>query len=60
MQYIEAIERLIGLLNPGGFFLMLIAESVTFYTVGDKKWSCPNVTFEEVKEALAKAGWYSG
>ena len=55
-QYKEAIMRLVGLLKPGGFFLMVIPERMTFYVLGNKKWPHLYVTLEQVKEALAEAG----
>ena len=56
MQYKEAIKRLVGLLKPGGFFLMLIPERTTFYKVGKIKLPCLYVTLEQAKEALHEAG----
>ena len=56
VEYKTAIKRLVGLLKPGGFFLMLIPERITFYVLGNKKWPCLHVTLEQVKEALAEAG----
>ena len=56
VQYKEAVKRLVELLKPGGFFLMLIPERTTFWMVGNKKWPCLYVTLEQVKEALAEAG----
>ena len=56
VEYKAAIKRLVGLLKPGGFFLMLIPERITFYVLGNKKWPCLHVTLEQVKEALAEAG----
>ena len=55
-EYKEAIKKLIGLLKPGGFLLMLIVERETFYMVGGKKWFCLFLTLEQVKEALVEAG----
>lgn len=55
-EYKLAIKKLVGLLKPGGFLLMIVVERETFYTVGKKKWSTLYITFEQVKEALAEAG----
>jgi len=55
-EYIVSIKKLVGLLKPGGFLLMLIVERQTFYMVGRKKWFTLYLTLEQIKEALAKAG----
>ena len=55
-EYKEGVKKLVGLLKPGGFLLMLLDERETFYMVGDKKFSCLSLTLEQVKEALVEAG----
>ena len=55
-EYKQAVKKLVGLLKPGGFLLMLIVERETFYMVGEKKWFCLYLTLEQVKEALTEAG----
>ena len=56
IKYKEGIKKLVGLLKPGGFLLMIIVERETFYVDGKKKWSTLYLTLEQVKEALAEAG----
>ena len=55
-EYKEGVKKLVGLLKPGGFLLMLLDERETFYMVGEKKFSCLSLTLEQVKEALVEAG----
>ena len=55
-QYKEVVKKMIGLLKPGGFFMIISPECATYYRFGGKKWSCLYVTLENVKEALAEAG----
>ena len=55
-EYKEAVKKLVGLLKPGGFLVMLVDERETFYVVGEKKFSCLPLTLEQVKEALVEAG----
>ena len=55
-EYKEAVKKLVGLLKPGGFLLMLAKERETFYRFGEKKWLSLYLTLEQVKEALAEAG----
>ena len=55
-EYKESVKKLVGLLKPGGFLLMLVDERETFYMVREKKFSCLSLTLEQVKEALAEAG----
>ena len=55
-QYKEVVKKMIGLLKPGGFFMIVSPECATYYKFGGKKWPCLYVTLENVKEALAEAG----
>lgn len=55
-KYKEGIKKLVSLLKPGGFLLMIIVERETFYMDGKKRWLTLYLTLEQVKEALAKAG----
>ena len=55
-EYKEAVKKLVGLLKPGGFLLMLVDERETFYMAGEKKFSYLPFTLEQVKEALVEAG----
>ena len=56
VQYKETVKKLIELLKPGGFFLIVSPERATYYMFGGKKWSCLYITMEEMKEAFAEAG----
>ena len=56
IQYKEGIKKLVSLLKPGGYLLMIIVERETFYVDGKKKWSTLYLTLEQVEEALAEAG----
>ena len=55
-EYKEGVKKLVGLLKPGGFLLMIIVERQTYYVVGKKKWSSVYLTLEQVKVALSEAG----
>ena len=55
-EYKEGIKKLVGLLKPGGFLLMVIVERQTYYVVTKKKWPSLYLTLEQVKIALAEAG----
>ena len=55
-EFKEGVKKLVGLLKPGGFLLMLLDERETFYMVGERKFSCLSLTLEQVKEALVEAG----
>ena len=55
-EYKVAIKKLVSLLKPGGFLVMITAERETFYVDGKRKWSTLYNTFEQVKEALDEAG----
>ena len=55
-EYKEGIKKLVGLLKPGGFLLMVIVERQTYYVVEKKKWPSLYLTLEQVKIALAEAG----
>ena len=55
-EYKVAIKKLVSLLKPGGFLLVIMAERETFYVDGKRKWSTLYNTFEQAKEAVAEAG----
>jgi len=55
-EYKASIKKLVGLLKPGGFLLMLVSERETFYLVGKKKWFVLHLTLEQVIKALSEAG----
>lgn len=43
-QYKEVTKKMIGLLKPGGFFLITSPERATYYKFGGQKWPCLYVT----------------
>ena len=55
-EYKVGVKKLVSLLKPGGFLLMIIVERETFYVDGKKKWSTLYLTLEQAKEALSEAG----
>jgi len=55
-EYKASIKKLVGLLKPGGFLLMLVSERETFCFVGEKKWFVLYLTLEQVLKALSEAG----
>ena len=56
-EYKIAIKKLAKLLKFGGYMIMLVVESESFYKIGDKKWSVLPVSMDQVKEALEEAGF---
>ena len=56
VEYKKAVKKLIELLKPGGFFLLVSPERATYYMFEGRKWSCLYVTAEEIKEAFVEAG----
>ena len=48
VKYKEAVKKLVGLLKPGGFLLMITHEREAFYIFGGKKWSGVYLTLEQL------------
>ena len=55
-QYKLAVKKLVAMLKPKGFLVMLEVEEETFYRVGQVKWKCLFLTLDEIQEALQEAG----
>ena len=55
-QYKMAVKKLVAMLKPKGFLVMLVVEEETFYVVGQVKWKCLFLTSNQIMEAIKEAG----
>ena len=55
-QYRNALENVVSLLAPGGYFIDVSVLSCPFYVVGGEKFACVSLTKEDILGAVQDAG----
>ncbi|KAM9296647.1 nicotinamide N-methyltransferase-like [Gastrophryne carolinensis] len=56
-DYVTALHHMTSLLKPGGYLVLTGVMGNNYYTVGDVKFLCLNLTEPFIREALAGAGF---